>query len=30
VKSRITLLAVMLGATLFALILADGGWPGIS
>jgi hypothetical protein len=28
VKSRITLLAVVLGAVLFALVLADGPWPG--
>jgi hypothetical protein len=29
VKSRITLLAVVLGAVLFAFMLADGGWPGV-
>jgi hypothetical protein len=29
VKTRITLLAVVLGAVLFALVLADGPWPGI-
>jgi hypothetical protein len=27
VKSRITLLAVVLGAVLFALVLGDGPWP---
>jgi hypothetical protein len=30
VKTRIILLAVVLGSALFALVLADGGpWPGI-
>jgi hypothetical protein len=29
VKTRITLLAVVLGAVLFALVLADGPWPGV-
>jgi hypothetical protein len=29
VKSSITLFAVVLGAMVFALVLADGGWPGI-
>jgi hypothetical protein len=29
VKARITLLAVVLGSVLFALVLADGPWPGI-
>jgi hypothetical protein len=29
VKTRITLLAVVLGAVLFALLAADGGWPGV-
>lgn len=28
-KTRITLLAVVLGAVLLALILADGPWPGV-
>jgi hypothetical protein len=28
VKAKITLLAV-LGAVLFALVAADGGWPGV-
>ena len=29
-KTRITLLAVVLGSVLFALVLADGGpWPPI-
>jgi hypothetical protein len=27
VKTRITFLAVVLGATLFAFVLADGIWP---
>jgi hypothetical protein len=29
VKARITLLAVVLGAAAFVLILADGVWPGL-
>jgi hypothetical protein len=29
VKARFILLVVALGAALFALTLADGGWPGI-
>ena len=29
VKSRIAFLAVVLGTALLALVLADGGWPGI-
>jgi len=29
VKTRITLLAVVLGAVLFALVLGDGPWPGV-
>jgi hypothetical protein len=29
VKSRITLLAVVLGAVLFALMLGEGPWPGV-
>jgi hypothetical protein len=29
VKTRITLLAVVLGAVLFALALGDLPWPGI-
>jgi hypothetical protein len=29
VKTRITLLAVVLGAALLALVLADGVWPGV-
>jgi hypothetical protein len=29
VKARITLLAVVLGAVLFALVAADGIWPGV-
>jgi hypothetical protein len=29
VKARITMLAVVLGATLFVLVLADGVWPGL-
>jgi hypothetical protein len=29
VKARITLLAVVLGAVLLALVLADGPWPGV-
>jgi len=28
VKARITYLAVILGAVLLALVLADGPWPG--
>jgi hypothetical protein len=31
VKTRIMLLAVVVGSVLFALVLADGGpWPGLS
>jgi len=29
VKARIALLAVVLGAVFFALIAADGIWPGV-
>jgi hypothetical protein len=29
VKSRIVLLAVVLGAVVFAFIAADGVWPGV-
>jgi hypothetical protein len=29
VKARLLLLAVVLGAALFALAVADGGWPGV-
>jgi hypothetical protein len=29
VKARITLLAIVLGTVLFALVPADGVWPGV-
>jgi hypothetical protein len=29
VKARMVLLAVVLGAVLFALVSADGIWPGV-
>jgi len=29
VKARIALLAAVLGAVLFALVTADGIWPGV-
>jgi len=29
VKVRIVLLAVVVGAVLFALVVADGIWPGV-
>jgi hypothetical protein len=30
VKARITLLAVVVGSVLLALVLADGVWPGVT
>jgi len=29
VKARIVLLAVVVGAVVFALVAADGAWPGV-